>query len=161
NCGAISERLFESEFFGYDRFPGATEPKRGLFEVADGGTLLLDEIGELLPEHQPKLLTVLDTNWVRRVNGTVQRAFDVPLAATTSRALETEVSERRFREDLLARINTFALTVPSLRERRAEIIPMAESFLREARKSNRASPTRLSEETRAALLAHHWPKNVR
>jgi len=162
NCGAISEKLFEAELFGFDKIMGDVQPKPGLFEVADGGTLLLDEIGEMIPEHQAKLLTVLDTQTVRRVGGTVDRKVNVRVLAATNRDLEAEVAGRRFREDLLSRLNTFMLTVPPLRERIDEILPLARRFLEAQEKKTPGAPAlTLSPEAQSWLVGYDWPQNVR
>jgi DNA-binding NtrC family response regulator len=163
NCASFSESLLESELFGHDKgaFTGATEAKQGLFEAADGGTLFLDEIGDMPPSLQAKLLRVIEDRQVRRVGSVKTRKVDVRFVAATHKNLETEATKGTFRSDLFFRLNGITLTIPPLRERRAEIIPLANAFLAEAaRRDGRAPPTFAGEST-AMLTSYSWPGNVR
>ena len=163
NCAALPETLLESELFGYERgaFTGAERRKVGFFEAADGGTLFLDEIGEMPLSLQAKLLRVLERKVITRVGGTTEIATDARLVAATHRDLEAEVRAGRFRQDLLFRIGGFTLVVPPLRDRTAEIIPLAEHFARlTASDQGRPAPT-LTDDARDALLGYAWPGNVR
>jgi DNA-binding NtrC family response regulator len=164
HCAALSESLLEGELFGHEKgsFTGAAQARAGLFEAADGGTVLLDEIGELSPQVQVKLLRVLEERAVMRIGARSPRAVDVRFIAATNRDLEAEVSRGAFREDLYYRLNGIALTVPPLRARAAEIVDLASLFLAEAcKKLDRPRVPRLSPETRAALERYSWPGNVR
>jgi two-component system response regulator HupR/HoxA len=163
NCGAIPRDLVESEFFGHAKgaFTGAATEKKGYFEMADGGTIFLDEIGEAPPELQVKLLRVIQEGEVMPVGRHQPRKVDVRIIASTNRDLRVEVEEGRFRQDLFFRINVFSVTIPPLRARRDDILPLAEFFLRHfSRKLNREEG-RLGEEARRRLLEHSWPGNVR
>jgi two-component system, NtrC family, response regulator AtoC len=163
NCASLPESLLESELFGYERgaFTGADRRKVGFFEAADGGTLFLDEIGEMPLALQAKLLRVLERKTITRVGGTQELAVDVRVVAATHRDLDAEVRAGRFREDLFFRIAGFTVYVPPLRDRKADLIPLAESFLRRVAVDNGAAPPRLSDGARAALARHDWPGNVR
>ncbi len=163
NCAAIPETLFESELFGHARgaFTGATEARRGKFQQADRGTLFLDEIGELPPALQPKMLRALDSGEVERVGGRSVERVDVRVIAATNRDLQAEVTAGRFRQDLYYRLLVVLLTVPSLRERGKDILPLARHFLEAACRRNRIRPKRISEEAAAILERHAWPGNVR
>jgi transcriptional regulator with PAS, ATPase and Fis domain len=163
NCAAVPENLLETELFGYERgaFTGATQAKPGLLEAADGGTLFLDEIGEMPLALQSKLLRVLEAREVRRVGALRPEPIDVRLVTATHRDLPRAVADGTFRSDLYFRINGATFRIPALRERRNEIIPLAESFLEAAAKHEGIAPAPLSESTRAALLSHGWPGNVR
>jgi len=163
NCGAIPESLFESEFFGHVRgaFTGALKDKLGRFELADGGTLLLDEIGETPLALQAKLLRVLQEGELERVGDTRTRKVDVRVIAATNRDLRAEVDAGRFRQDLYYRLSVFPLEVPPLRERPDDIRALAEHFVaRAAGRLKRPTP-RLSAAALGALLEHDWPGNVR
>src|SRR5690606_29466764 len=131
NCAALPEQLVESELFGHEKgsFTGATAAKSGLVEVADGGTLLIDEIGELPPSLQPKLLRVLEDGTFRRVGSHQERRVDVRIIAATNRDLAEEVNASRFREDLYYRINVMSLVLPPLRERSGDVELMIDHFL--------------------------------
>ncbi len=163
NCGAIPEGLMESELFGHMKgaFTDAVRTRAGLFQEADGGTIFLDEVGELPRELQVKLLRVLQEGEVRRVGDTKTTRVDVRVIAATSRDLEEEIKEGRFREDLYYRLNVIPIRVPPLRERKADIELLAGFFLE--RYSNRyAKKIRaMSPEAMELLLAYHWPGNVR
>jgi len=163
NCAALPETLLESELFGYERgaFTGAERRKVGFFEAADGGTLFLDEIGEMPLALQAKLLRVLERKVITRVGGTTEVATNARLIAATHRDLEAEVRAGRFRQDLMFRIGGFTLVVPPLRDRAAEIVPLAEHFARStAAEQGRPAPA-LAESARDALTGYAWPGNVR
>ncbi len=163
NCAAVPAALLESELFGHARgaFTDAKRERKGLFAQADGGTLFLDEIAELPLELQPKLLRALQERRVRPLGGTGEIAFDARLITATNRDLDTEVHERRFREDLFYRINVVRIDVPPLRERHADIVLLARHFLaRAAARAGRPLPT-LAPAAAEKLLAYEWPGNVR
>lgn len=134
NCSAIPEHLLESELFGSERgaFTGATRTKKGFLELAHGGTLFLDEIGELNPAMQPKLLRVLETRNFTRLGGTRKIRVDCRLLCATNKPLRFLVAEGKFRADLFHRLNTFTLSIPPLRERREDILPLVEAFIAQA-----------------------------
>jgi two-component system response regulator FlrC len=162
NCAAIPENMLEAVLFGYEKgaFTGAYQSAPGKFEQAQGGTLLLDEISEMSLPLQAKLLRVLQERELERLGGRRLIELDVRVLATTNRNLREEVSAGRFREDLFYRLNVFPLTLPPLRERRRDILPLAEHLLRHSLPVGRPLP-RLSEAARQRLLAHGWPGNVR
>ncbi|HTQ03930.1 MAG TPA: sigma 54-interacting transcriptional regulator [Polyangiaceae bacterium] len=163
NCAALSETLLESELFGHERgaFTGAIQAKPGLLEVAEGGTVLLDELGEMPLSIQAKLLRVVEQRSVTRVGGLKARVIDVRFMAATHRDLEAEIQRGRFREDLYYRLNGVSLVVPPLRERAEEIRPLAQAFVAEcAKQAGRAVP-RLSSGAFAVLERYAWPGNVR
>ena len=161
NCSAIVESLIESELFGHERgaFTGATAARAGLFEAGDGGTVFLDEIGELPLAVQSKLLRVLEERVVRRVGATTGKTLDVRFICATNRVLSDEVDDGRFRRDLYYRINGVTISIPALRERRPEISGLARAFARRSRGG--ASPIVLGPEVLAALENHPWPGNIR
>ncbi len=163
NTAALPDQLVESELFGYEKgaFSGATSAKAGLIEAARGGTLFLDEIGELAMPMQAKLLRVLEDHSVRRVGATTERKVDVRIVAATNCDLEEGVREKRFRRDLLFRLNACMLTIPPLRERRGEIRRLAEVFLSRIAASIGQPQLRLEADAIAALERHPWPGNVR
>jgi two-component system NtrC family response regulator len=163
NCGALPENLIESELFGHRKgaFTGADEGRVGLFEVADGGSLFLDEIGELPKAMQAKLLRVLESGEIRRVGDNESRHVDVRVVCATHRNLEEMVDQGEFREDLLFRINTFEVRVPPLRERLRDIPELAGHLFRRYRTEPPAGPPVFTEETIEELRAHDWPGNVR
>ncbi|HVU49461.1 MAG TPA: sigma 54-interacting transcriptional regulator [Polyangia bacterium] len=163
NCASLSEHLLESELFGHERgaFTGASEAKPGLLETAPGGTVFLDEIGEMPLLLQAKLLRVLETRLVTRVGGLKPKAIDVRFVAATNRNLEEEVAAGRFRRDLYFRLNGMTLHIPPLRARRGEIAPLAALFLRQfSAPFGREAPD-LSDEARLMLESYVWPGNVR
>ena len=163
NCASLSETLIESELFGHERgaFTGAHTARRGLFEEADGGTLLLDEVAELSYGAQAKLLRVLERNEIVRVGATRPRPVNVRVVAATHRELRAMVSEGRFRQDLYFRLDAITVHIPPLRERPSEIIPLATRFVaRLMRRMNRPVPG-LSGEAARLLERHAWPGNVR
>ena len=153
----------ESEFFGHERgaFTGATERREGRFELADGGTLLLDEISEISPKLQAKLLRVLQEREFERVGGTKTIKVDVRVLATTNRDLRQAVTLGQFREDLYYRLNVFPLRVPALRERRADILGLAGHFLERFGRQHRGGVAGFTLEASEALLGYDWPGNVR
>jgi two-component system nitrogen regulation response regulator GlnG len=161
NCGALPRELAESELFGHERgaFTGAAGRRSGWFEEASGGTLVLDEIGELPLELQPKLLRVLETGRLRRVGGSGEAAVRVRVIAMTLRDLEGEVARRAFREDLYYRLAGFHLALPPLRHRRADIPLLAQHFLREIEPE--VGVRRLEADALVALQAARWVGNVR
>jgi len=163
NCAALAETLLESELFGHEKgaFTGAIAQKKGKLEVAEGGTVFLDEIGELAPTLQAKLLRVLQEREFERVGGTRTIKLDVRLIAATNRDLEEEVKRGRFREDLFYRLNVVALRMPALRERR-EDIPLLSSYFaaKFSQRSNRPV-LGVSPQARACLTSYDWPGNVR
>ncbi|GAB4295838.1 MAG: sigma-54 dependent transcriptional regulator [Desulfuromonadia bacterium] len=163
NCGAIPEQLLESELFGHVKgaFTDASSDKAGLFEQADGGTLFLDEIGEMPLSLQVKLLRVLQDEEIRRIGGSSPKRVDVRVVSATSRNLENDVAEGRFREDLFFRLNVFSITLPPLRERPEDIPLLVDHFLaRFAHRFGKAIP-RCDPDAMAILLSHTWPGNVR
>jgi two-component system response regulator AtoC len=160
NCAAIQENLLESELFGHERgaFTGAMTRKLGLFELADKGTMFMDEIAELAPRLQSKLLRALETGEFFRVGGTQKVTTDLRLVAATNRDLDKEVAEGNFREDLYYRINTLTIHIPPLRERPEDIPVLARHFLRAQASAN---PPELTDEVLDALVKYSWPGNVR
>ena len=163
NCGAFPETLLESELFGYVKgaFTGATQNKRGLFEVADGGTVFLDEIGEMNLTMQVKLLRVLQERCVRPVGGTDEISIDVRVIAATNRDLEKQVAENTFREDLYYRLNVIPVTVPPLRERREDIPLLVSHFVKKYAPAAGKKISRVQPESLSALARYDWPGNVR
>jgi len=163
NCAAIPDTLFESELFGHARgaFTGATEARRGKFQEADGGTIFLDEVGEIPLALQPKLLRALESGDVERVGGRGPERVDVRIVAATNRDLEAEVAAGRFRQDLYFRLLVVPVRVPPLRERREDVALLARHFLAEACRKNRIRPKMLSDAALDLLSKHAWPGNVR
>ena len=163
NCAALSESLMESEFFGHEKgaFTGATERREGRFELASGGTLLLDEISEISPRLQAKLLRVLQEREFERVGGTKTIQVDVRVLATTNRDLGRSVEKGDFREDLYYRLNVFPVSVPPLRERKGDIELLARHFLNHFCKQHGKADVALTSECISILEAHRWPGNVR
>jgi two-component system response regulator FlrC len=163
NCAAIPENLLESELFGHEKgaFTGANARRIGKFEEASGGTLLLDEISEMDPRRQAKLLRALQEREIDRVGGTRPVKVDLRLIATSNRDLGAEVAAGRFREDLLFRLNVVNLHLPPLRERPADIAPLGRHFSAQHAKANGLAARPLSETALARLRAHAWPGNVR
>ena len=161
DCGAAPETLVESELFGHERgaFTGAIAQREGLFEVADTGTIFIDEIGELPLELQPKLLRVLEQREVRRVGSTKVRHVDVRVVAATNRNLRDEVAAGRFREDLYYRLAVVEIRLPALRERREDLPVLVEHLLH--RSEHNRTVKGLSPEVKALFEAYHWPGNVR
>ncbi|HEX6736977.1 MAG TPA: sigma 54-interacting transcriptional regulator [Vicinamibacteria bacterium] len=163
NCAAIPETLFESELFGYVRgaFTGALNDRAGRFESAHGGTLLLDEIGEVPLAMQPKLLRVLQEKELERVGETRPRKIDVRIVAATNRDLAAEVEAGRFRADLFYRLNVFPIENPPLRERREDIPLLADHFIEACAHRLRRPPPLLGEAGLRALMTRDWPGNIR
>ncbi len=164
HCAALSENLLESELFGHEKgaFTGASERRVGHLEAANGGTVFFDEVGELPPSVQVKLLRVLEERRVTRVGGTEPVDIDVRVVAATHRDLTDDVARGRFRQDLWYRFNGISVTVPPLRERRAEIAPLARLFIAEAAaRSHLGAPPPITAEAVRALEAHPWPGNLR
>jgi DNA-binding NtrC family response regulator len=164
HCAALPEALLESELFGHERgaFTGAVSKRQGRFELASGGTIFLDEIGEVPLSMQVKLLRVLESREIQRVGGTETVSVDVRILAATNRDLQEEVAEGRFREDLFYRLNVVSITLPPLRHRRADIPLLVRAFLSEfARENGRAEVPSVSREAMDILTAYHWPGNVR
>jgi transcriptional regulator with PAS, ATPase and Fis domain len=157
NCAALTETLLESELFGHEKgaFTGAVARKRGRFELADGGTIFLDEIGETSPSMQSKLLRVLEERKLVRVGGVDLIDIDVRVIAATNRNLKEQVKNGNFREDLFFRINVFPIEMPNLSERKEDIIELSKSFLKDYPHPD------LSQEVTDLLLAYDWPGNIR
>jgi len=163
NCGAFTETLLESELFGYVRgaFTGATTNKKGLFEVADKGTIFLDEVGDTSLAMQVKLLRVLQERMIRRVGGTEEIPVDVRIIAATNRDLSEMVAENQFREDLFYRVSVIPLELPPLRHRRDDIPLLADHFLARLNASMGRKFDRISDEALKKLETYEWPGNVR
>jgi two-component system response regulator AtoC len=163
NCAALPHGLLESELFGYEKgsFTDAKEQKKGLFEEANGGTLVLDEIGDMDISLQAKLLRVLENRTIRRIGGSKEIPFDVMVIATTNRDLSALQTAGRFRQDLFYRLSMFSVRVPALRERREDIPILAEHFFASCKKEFARENMRLSEEAMEVLKQYDWPGNVR
>ncbi len=164
NCGALPDELLESELFGHMKgsFTGATANKKGLFEVANGGTIFLDEIGETSAAMQIKLLRVLQERKIRRVGGTAEIDVDVRVITATNQDLEVMVREKKFREDLYYRINVIAIRMPALREKPEDLPALAEHFLEKYRRSvGKDIPGGISKKALECLESYDWPGNVR
>ncbi len=163
NCAAIPAELIESELFGHtgSAFTGAKQPRAGLIEASDSGTLFLDEVGDLPLPVQPKILRSLQEGAVRRVGANIEKAVNLRVVAATNRDLELDVSEGRFREDLFWRLNVIRLKVPPLRERPFDIPLLVEHFVNKAAEAAKKPPLDVSSEALAVLTAYSWPGNVR
>jgi two-component system response regulator AtoC len=163
NCTALPATLIEGELFGHEKgaFTDAKEAREGLFEMADGGTIFLDEIGDLPLELQAKLLTVLEEGKIRRVGSAKERTIRVRVLAATNRDLEKAVADGSFREDLLYRINAFTIQLPSLRERGDDTVLIAQSLVDRLRREYGMSPIQLDHGAQVAIRSHAWPGNVR
>jgi len=163
NCAALTETLLESELFGYEKgaFTGATTQKKGKLEVADGGTVFLDEMGELAPALQAKLLRVLQEHEFERVGGTRPIKANLRLIAATNRDLEAAIKQGGFRQDLYFRLNVVSLTMPPLRERREDIPPLANYFATKYGQKCKRTVKGISAEARVRLMSYGWPGNVR
>ena len=163
NCAALSGSLLESELFGFEKgaFTGASSSKAGLFEAAHGGTLLLDELGELPLDTQAKILRVVENGEVRRLGSSEVRSVDVRFLGATHRDMTSAIREGRFREDLFFRLDGFSLTLPPLRKRPSEVVPLAMRFASiAAARAQRPVPL-LTTSAEGALLSHAWPGNLR
>lgn len=163
NCAALPESLIEAELFGHEKgaFTGAISAKKGRFEMAEGGTLFLDEIGDLSPAMQVKLLRVLQEREFERVGGMETIKVNVRLIAATNVDLERAVQDGRFRSDLYYRLNVFSIYLPPLRERKTDILLLAEHFLEKYAKQNSKQIKRISTSAIDMLMSYHWPGNVR
>jgi two-component system, response regulator FlrC len=163
NCAAIPETLLESELFGHEKgaFTGAVARRIGKFEEANGGTLLLDEISEMHPRLQAKLLRAVQEREIDRVGGTTPIKVDIRLLATSNRDLEHEVRQGNFREDLYFRLNVVSISLPPLRARPLDIALLAEHFIKKYAEANGVETPRLSDQARQVLMAHSWRGNVR
>jgi two-component system, NtrC family, nitrogen regulation response regulator NtrX len=163
NCAAIPPELIESELFGHERgaFTGATARKKGLFELADGGTIFLDEVGDMISSAQAKVLRVLQSGEFNRVGGEQTLKADVRVVAATNRDLQSAVAKGGFREDLYFRLNVVPLRAPALRERAEDVPLLAQSFLEQICRENGMKPKTMTPEAMALLSAYPWPGNVR
>jgi transcriptional regulator with PAS, ATPase and Fis domain len=163
NCGAIPEGIIESELFGHEKgaFTSATESRKGYFELADGGTIFLDEIGELPPQTQVKFLRILENGEYMRVGSGSTKRVDVRVIAATNKDIEQEVRTRRFRADLYFRLRSVNIKIPPLRERPEDIIPIARKMAEEYARSSKMSFGGFEESAYQALLHYEWPGNVR
>jgi len=163
NCAALPESIIESELFGHEKgaFTGAIGQRKGRFELAHGGTIFLDEIGELSPQVQVKLLRVLQEREIERIGGSESLKVDVRVVAATNRRLEDEMKAGRFREDLYYRLNVFPIQMPPLRERKSDIVLLADHFAEKYAKKNSKLIKRISSPALELLTSYHWPGNVR
>ncbi len=163
NCGALPETLIESELFGHEKgaFTGATTRRKGRFELAHGGTIFLDEIGDLSPHTQIRLLRVLQEREFERVGGTETVEVNVRVIAATNRNLEEQIEKSEFRQDLFYRLNVFPIHIPALRERRTDILELANHFVDKYSKANGKQIRRMSTPAIDMLSSYHWPGNVR
>ncbi|MGH7890099.1 MAG: sigma-54 interaction domain-containing protein, partial [Thermodesulfobacteriota bacterium] len=163
NCAAIPDELFESELFGFKKgtFTGASEDRRGLFQTANGGTILLDEIGEIPTKVQSKLLRVIEDKKIPSLGSEKSVNIDVRIIATTNKDLELEVEKRNFREDLFYRLNIIPIKLPALRERKEDIPLLARFFLEKYADRFNKPLKSISEEAMNSLIAYSWPGNVR
>lgn len=161
NCGAIPEGILESELFGHEKgaFTGAVDARKGYFEIADGGTIFLDEIGDTPVSTQVKLLRVLENGEFMRVGSSEPRRVNVRIIAATNKSLEEEVRTRRFRQDLFFRLRSVNIRIPPLRDRRGDIPLLVETFLEDLGDAGRE--TMITDEAMSALMRHTWPGNVR
>ena len=163
NCGAIPEGLLESELFGHEKgsFTGASDSRKGYFEIADKGTLFLDEIGEMSLTTQVKLLRVLETNEFMRLGSERVTSVDVRIIAATNKSLQKEVETKHFRNDLYFRLKAVTLTIPPLRERKEDILPLANHFIKNYTERNNLPEFEFSDDVPDLLLSYDWPGNVR
>jgi len=163
NCSALPETIAESELFGHEKgaFTDARSAHMGLFEAADGGTLFLDELTSLSPSLQAKVLTAIEDHIIRRVGGNKFIHVDVRVIAATNRDIKQAVAEGKFREDLFHRLDLFRITIPPLRERKEDIIPLAEILVEQICKRHRLPVRKITEAGKKRLLSYHWPGNVR
>jgi two-component system, NtrC family, response regulator AtoC len=163
NCGALTDTLLESELFGHEKgaFTGAAQAKPGLLEAAAGGTVFLDEIGDMPSSLQTKLLRAIESRQITRVGGLSQRPIDVRFIAATNLDLEAGIARKTFRQDLYFRLNGISLTIPPLRDRPDEIAPLARRFLAAASSAEKRRPPRLSDDALDILRGYGWPGNIR
>jgi transcriptional regulator with PAS, ATPase and Fis domain len=163
NCSAIPETLFESEIFGHEKgaFTGAESQRKGIFELADGGAIFLDEIGEVSPAIQVKLLRVLEEKSFKRVGGTADIGFDVRFIAATNQSLEQRMQEGRFREDLYYRLCVASVDLPPLRERGDDVLLLAQHFIHQYNMRYHREFKGLAEDTRDLFRKYSWPGNIR
>jgi two-component system, NtrC family, response regulator AtoC len=163
HCASLADTLLESELFGHERgaFTGATSGRKGRFEMADGGTIFLDEIGDVSPAVQVKLLRVLQERTFERVGGSQSVNVDIRVLSATNKDLRQEVASGAFREDLYYRLNVFPIALPSLAERQEAIVPLAEYFTEKFTASMAKKPSQLSDDARLDLLGYPWPGNIR
>ena len=163
NCVALRDELLESELFGHEKgaFTGAHQMKQGKLEIANGGTVFLDEIGDFRPELQAKLLRVLQEREFERVGGTKQIQIDIRIIAATNCDLQKAVQESRFRKDLFFRLNVVTISLPPLRERKEDIPFLTQFFLRRSCQIVKKPVMKISEEAMDHLMFYHWPGNVR
>jgi len=163
NCGAIPEGLLESELFGHEKgsFTGASDSRKGYFEIADKGTLFLDEIGEMSLTTQVKLLRVLETSEFMRIGSERVTSVDVRIIAATNKSLEKEVASKRFRNDLFFRLKAVTLTIPPLRDRKEDILPLAKHFVENYCTKNKLPEFEFSKDVPELLLSYNWPGNIR
>jgi transcriptional regulator with PAS, ATPase and Fis domain len=163
NCAAIPETLLESELFGYEKgaFTDARAPKAGIFEIATGGTIFLDEIGEMPVVLQAKLLRALEDQNFRRLGGVRDIQVDLRVIAATNRKLTDAIEQGKFRLDLYYRLNVIQVVLPPLRDRREDVLPLAENFIRHYNAKFKRNVQGVSHGAAAALLTHNWPGNVR
>ncbi len=163
NCTSLPETLLESELFGHERgaFTGATSRHLGRFELADKGTIFLDEIGDISPAIQAKLLRVLESKTFQRLGGSKDISVDIRILSATNRDLEAAIKESKFREDLYYRLNVIPVFIPPLRERREDILSLTEYFMRMYNEKNNKHITGITPQAKDLLLNHHWPGNVR
>ena len=163
NCGALPDELLESELFGHKRgaFTGAVEDRIGLFERANGGTIFLDEVGDISPAFQVKLLRVLQEGEIRPLGSNTRRSVNVRVLAATHRNLKDEVRAGRFRQDLFFRLATFSIAIPPLRERRSDIPVLAQALLEEAMRTLGKTVRGITHEALVCLQSYDWPGNVR
>jgi two-component system response regulator PilR (NtrC family) len=163
NCSALPENLIESELFGYDKgaFTGANRDKDGIFVAANNGTVFLDEIGELPLHVQPKLLRVLQSQHLKRVGSNFETKIDVRIISATNRELRKEVDENKFRADLFYRLNVINIDLPPLRERKEDIIPLTNHFIKKFSLKFNTSINGITDELKNYLLSYAWPGNIR
>jgi DNA-binding NtrC family response regulator len=163
HCAALVDTLLESELFGHEKgaFTGAVSVRKGRFEVADGGTIFLDEVGEISPAMQVKLLRVLQERVFERVGGTTPKSVDIRIISATNKDLKAEVAAGRFREDLFYRLNVFPINLPSLTERPEAIVPLAEFFVNKFAQSLGKKTPAITAEAKQLLGIYHWPGNIR
>jgi Nif-specific regulatory protein len=163
SCAALPESLIESELFGYEKgaFTGAQTRKKGRFDMAEGGTLFLDEIGDVNPGTQVKLLRVLQEREFERLGGTDTVKVNVRLIAATNQDMEKGIAEGKFREDLFYRLNVFTIFVPPLRDRKADLLLLADHFVEKFSREHNKMIKRISTPAIDMLMSYHWPGNVR